>query len=242
MNYENMTTLKSRLSGLDAGAWLDVATGRGDFLKFALGSFKSWKSVAGIDNDPDPLSHAHDQLKNTPVILVLGSALEMPFTKGYFDTITMSNALHHIEDLNSLFLETARICRKQGLVIINEMVNEDTSAYEETYKLYHRLISDIDNQYGRYHRDTYTLKEMLHLINSDNFQLVDYFLHAEVTGNVMNTEEIEAISDRLRKKVALLKGTDYYYFYENKAREVINIFNKTGIHRPRHGTFLLQIR
>jgi hypothetical protein len=122
------------------------------------------------------------------------------------------------------------------------MVNEDDSANEETYMLYHRLISDIDNQYGRYHRDTYTLKEMLSLINTDHFQLVDYFLHAEVTGDVMNTEEIEAISDRLRKKVALLKGTDYYYFYENKAREVINIFKKTGIHRPRHVTFLLQVR
>jgi len=242
MNYENMLTLKSRLAKFDAGAWLDVATGRGDFLKFALGSFHSWKSVAGIDNDPDPLIQAREVFNDTPVILVMGSALLMPFTNAYFDTVTMSNALHHIEDLPKLFSETARVCRKKGMVIINEMLNENKSAFEETYMLYHRLISEIDKQYGKYHRETYSLKEMLSLINTENFQLTDYFIHAEDSGNVMNTEEIDAISDRLRKKIALLKGSDYYYFYENKAREVINIFMKNGIYRPRHATFLIQVQ
>jgi len=242
MNYENMLTLKNRIGKYDAGSWLDVATGRGDFLKFALGSFHSWNSIAGIDNDPEPLLMAKEQLTDTPVILVMGSALEMPFTNGYFDTVTMSNALHHIENLPRLFSETARVCRKKGLVIINEMLNEDNTAFGETYMLYHRLISDIDNQHGRYHRDTYTLKEMLSLVDTEHFQLADYFVHAEVADNVMNQEEIEAISERLRKKVALLKGSDYYYFFENKAREVINIFFKNGIHRPRHATFLINVQ
>jgi hypothetical protein len=70
---------------------------------------------------------------------------------------------------------------------------------------------------------------------------MDYSIHAEVTGNKMNREEIDAISDRLRKKVSMLKGTDYYYFYENKAREIINVFIKNGIKRPRHATFWLQV-
>jgi len=56
----------------------------------------------------------------------------------------------------------------------------------------------------------------------------------------MNDEEIDAISDRLRKKVSLLRGSDYYYFYENKGREIIQQFSKKGIHRPRHATFLLR--
>jgi len=240
MNYENMISLKERLGKYDAGAWLDVATGRGDFLKFALGSFRSYASAAGIDNDAEPLLQAKEKLKNTPVILLLGSALQMPFTDGYFDTVTMSNALHHIEALPKLFAETARVCRNKALVIINEMLNENNPAFEETYMLYHRLISDIDNQFGRYHRDTYTLKEMLTLINMSDLRLVDYFKHAEITGDVMNKEEIEAISDRLKRKVSLLKGSDYYYFYENKSREVINILVKTGIYRPGHVAFILE--
>lgn len=240
MNYENMLTLKERLGKYDAGVWLDVATGRGDFLKFALDSFGSWKCAAGIDNDAESLAQAKDQLSRSNVILVLASALNMPFTDGYFDTVVMSNALHHIEDLSALFSETCRVCRKNGLIIINEMLNENNSAFDENYMLYHRLVSDIDNQFGRYHRETYTLKEMLSLISSANFQLVDYFVHAESTGHVMNMEEVEAVSNRLKMKISQLKGSDYYYFYENKAREVINILMKSGIYRPRHATFILQ--
>ena len=108
--------------------------------------------------------------------------------------------------------------------------------------LYHKLISDIDIHKGLYHRETFTLKEMLAMINTSEFQLVDHFIHEEDSGNVMNKTEIEAISDRLRKKVSSLKGSDYYYFYENKAREVINFFLRNGIHRPRHVTFVIKVQ
>ena len=80
MNYENMLVLKKKIGSFDAGSWLDVAVGRGDFLKFAMGSFKSWNSVAGIDNDPESLELAKHEFANTPVILVMASALSMPFT------------------------------------------------------------------------------------------------------------------------------------------------------------------
>jgi hypothetical protein len=93
-----------------------------------------------------------------------------------------------------------------------------------------------------YHRETFTLKELLAMINISEFHLVDHFIHEEDTGNVMNKAEIESISDRLRKKVTSLKGSDYYYFYENKAREVINFFLRNGIHRPRHVTFVIKVQ
>lgn len=242
MNYEKMLALKNRISTIDAGAFLDVAVGRGDFLKFALNYFHSWKSAAAIDNDREQLSLAGQAFEGTPVVLVMASALSMPFMDNYFDTVTMSNALHHIDNVQMLFKETARICKPKGTVIINEMLNENNSALEETYMLYHRLISDIDVHQGHYHRDTYTLREIFSMINIPQFQLIDYFIHSETTGEKMETEEIEALSNRLKRKVLELKGSDYYYFYENKAREVINYFFKNGIHRPRHATFIIQVQ
>ena len=219
---------------------LDIAVGRGDFLKFAMGSFRSWKSAAGIDIDSDSLLLARKEFSNSPVILIQGSALAMPFTNQYFDTITMSNALHHIENLPRLFTETARVVRPNGLVIINEMLNETHSEMQETYMLYHRFIAEIDNQQGRFHREPFTLKELLSIIKTSRFQLDEYFIHAEVAADLMNLNEIEAMSERLRKKVSLLRGTDYYYFYENKAQEIINRFKKTGVQRPRHVAFILK--
>jgi ubiquinone/menaquinone biosynthesis C-methylase UbiE len=235
-----MLSLKGKISRFDAGSLLDVAVGRGDFLKFAIGAFRSWKNIAAIDIDSEVLQTARHELSGTPVTLILGSGLQMPFMDDYFDTITISNALHHIEDLPLLFSEMARVCKTNGLVIINEMLNEDNQNVDETYMLYHKFISDIDHQQGRYHRDTFSLKEMQMLIKTRDFGIQEYFIHAEETGNIMNDEEIEAISERLRKKVSLLRGSDYYYFYENKAREIIQQFTKKGIHMPRHATFLLR--
>ena len=166
MNYDNMHTLKKRLGNYDAGSLLDIAVGRGDFLKFALSSFRTWKSAAGIDIDPDSLQIAHQSLENSSVILVNGSALAMPFLTEYFDTITMSNALHHIEDLESLFTETIRVCKSNGLIVINEMLNENHSRLQEPYMLYHRFIAEVDNQLGRYHREPFTLKELLAMVKN----------------------------------------------------------------------------
>jgi SAM-dependent methyltransferase len=164
----------------------------------------------------------------------------MPFTDHYFDTITMSNAMHHIEKLQPLFVEFNRVCKSQGLIIINEMLNEDFSEMQETYMLYHRLIAEMDNQLGQYHREPYTLKEIAALIKASNLKVQEQFTHSEITGDAMNVHEIQAMSDRLNKRVDRLLGTDFYYFYRNKAHDVIGRFNKTGIHRPRHVTFILR--
>lgn len=241
MNYNNMLTLKNRLSIYDAGYLLDVGTGRGEFLQFALNAFRSFKIAAALDTDNDSLNVAQKLLDEHPVILVQASALAMPFTSGYFNTITLSNVLHHIENIPGLLNETIRVGKSGGLLIINEMLHENISELHESYLMYHKLASELDNNLGLYHRETYTLKEMIAMLKSVNLQILDYFIHTEEAENYMNAEEIEEISDRLRKKVARLKGSDYYYFYENRSREIINRFKKTGIHRPRHVTFMLQI-
>lgn len=240
MNYENMLTLKNRLSKYNAGSFLDVAVGRGDFLKFAINSFHAWKSATGIDIDPDSLRIAQQELAGTNVILVQGSALSMPFIDHYFDTLTMSNTLHHIESLPALFKETNRICKPRGLIIVNEMIHEGQSGMQETYMLYHRFIAEVDNQLGRYHHEPFALKELQSIIKASGLELKDYFIHSENTGDAMNASEMEAMSERVKNRITLLRGTDYYYFYENKAREIINRFKKTGIFRPRHVTFVLQ--
>ena len=240
MNYENMLTLKSRIGNIDAGSLLDVAVGRGDFLKFVLGSFRSWKSAAGIDPDRQALEVAGSGFRQSPVVLVLGSALAMPFTDHYFDTVTLSNGLHHIEALQELFEETGRVCRPRGLIIINEMINESLSEVQESYMLYHRLSAELDNQLGRYHREPFTKKDLMGIIKSSGFQILENFVHTEIIGDAMNSQEIDAMAERLKSKVALLHGSDHYYFYENKVREIICRFKKSGIHRPRHITFILK--
>lgn len=240
MNYENMVTLKEKIGKFDAGILLDVAVGRGDFLKFALGSFKSWQSAVGIDVDKEALSAATKELADTSAIMVNGSAVSMPFIDHYFNTVIMSNSLHHIDSLPGLFSEINRVCKPKGIVIINEMLNEDFSDLHENYMLYHKLIADIDNQSGQFHREPYTLKEIMTIIKSFNVKIKDHFIHSEITTKDINKKEIEAMAERIKKKVALMYATDYYYFFKNKASDISRRLRKKGVHLPRHVALILQ--
>ncbi len=119
------------------------------------------------------------------------------------------------------------------------MLNENHSRLQEPYMLYHRFIAEVDNQLGRFHHEPFTLKELLSMVKNSGFTTLDYFIHEEVTGDCLNKDEIEAMSERMRKKVHLLRGSDYYYFYENKIGEIINRLSNAGVHKPRHITFML---
>ncbi len=223
MNYDNMLTLKKRLGSYDAGSLLDIAVGRGDFLKFAISSFHSWKRAAGIDTDPETLQIAHQSLRK----FFRDSCQRLSFGHAFFHRVFRYD--YHVKCTcitlrisNHLFTETFRVCKPDGLIVINEMLNENHSRLQEPYMLYHRFIAEVDNQLGRYHHEPFTLKELLAMVKNSGLNTLDYFIHEEVTGDCLNKDEIEAMSERMRRKVQLLKGSDYYYFYENKIGEIIN--------------------
>ncbi|MBN1157750.1 MAG: methyltransferase domain-containing protein [Bacteroidales bacterium] len=240
MGYEHMDQLRSRLGTYDAGMILDVAIGRGGFLKFVLGAFGTWNGAAGIDINPDSLETAKSVLGSLPVTLVKGSALSMPFPDHVFDTVTLSHSLHHMEDTEGLVAEIARVCKAGGLILINEMINDQATTMQENHMLYHHLISEIDNQLGHYHRDLYSTKELKNLINESGFQIVEQFLHEETKGSGTRKEDIDELVRSLNRRIEMLHNTEYYYFYENKIHEVIDRLQKDGFHKPKEMAVFLR--
>jgi ubiquinone/menaquinone biosynthesis C-methylase UbiE len=239
MNYDNMIVLRSRLLKINAGTILDVACGKGDFLKFTLRSFNTYRMAVGIDADTDSLMQARQNLYEYPVSFVVGSALSMPFLSESFSTVTLSNALHHIEDHEKLFSEIMRISRRDGIILVNEMISDCQSEHQESYILYHHYIAELDNLLGHYHRETYSEKELLALIKEYNLKSSDCFVHEDSSIDYFNPGEINRMIDRIKQKVSLLRNSDSYYFYLNKARDIEKKIRKTGVQRPKHLAFFI---
>lgn len=240
MDYENMDVLRNRLKRYDAGMILDVATGRGEFLHFVLHAFRTFNGAAGIDVNKDSLAMAKETFGDLPVTLVTGSALSMPFPDHFFDTVTISHSLHHIEDLEGLFTEMTRVCRTDGLIVINEMINDKVTTMQGNHMLYHHLISEIDNRLGHYHRDIYNRKELTGLIEESSFQMLEQFVHGETAGTVIRQEDIDQLVASLNRRIDMLHNTEYFYFYENKIREVIERIRRDGFQKPKQMAFLLR--
>src|SRR5665648_563339 len=118
-----LAELQKYLKRISAGHLLDVATGEGDFLLFLLESFSSFDSATGLDINPENLKIARNKIGRQKVDFLQGNVRRLPFEDNYFDTITVSNSLHHFDNPVKAIQSMLRVLVPGGLFVINEMIN-----------------------------------------------------------------------------------------------------------------------
>ena len=159
-----LAELQKYLKRINAGHLLDVATGEGDFLLFLLESFSSFDSATGLDINDENLKIARNKIGRQKVDFLQGNVRRLPFEENYFDTITVSNSLHHFDNPAKAIQSMLRTLIPGGLLVINEMVNEHLNPAQQTHFDYHSLKAEIDTASGGYHREIYTLQELQEII------------------------------------------------------------------------------
>jgi SAM-dependent methyltransferase len=98
---------------------LDLACGPGIVLR-ALA--EAGASAVGIDLTPAMLREA----RGKGAALVAGDAAALPFADGAFDLVVSRNVTHHLPDPGAVFRECARVLRRGG-----RLVHEDMAAAED---------------------------------------------------------------------------------------------------------------
>lgn len=159
-----LAELQKYLKRISAGHLLDVATGEGDFLLFLLESFSSFDSATGLDINPENLKTARNKIGRQKVDFLQGNVRRLPFEDNYFDTITVSNSLHHFDNPIKAIQSMLRVLIPGGLLVINEMINEHLNPAQQTHFDYHSLKAEIDTASGGYHRKIYSLQELQEII------------------------------------------------------------------------------
>jgi len=159
-----LAELQKYLKRISAGHLLDVATGEGDFLLFLLESFSSFDSATGLDINPENLKTARNKIGRQKVDFLQGNVRRLPFEDNYFDTITVSNSLHHFDNPVKAIQSMLRVLVPGGLFVINEMINEHLNPAQQTHFDYHSLKAEIDTASGGYHRKIYSLQELQKII------------------------------------------------------------------------------
>ncbi|HZK98138.1 MAG TPA: class I SAM-dependent methyltransferase [Prolixibacteraceae bacterium] len=159
-----LAELQKYLKRISAGHLLDVATGEGDFLLFLLESFSSFDSATGLDINPENLKTARNKIGRQKVDFLQGNVRRLPFEDNYFDTITVSNSIHHFDNPVKAIQSMLRVLVPGGLFVINEMINEHLNPAQQTHFDYHSLKAEIDTASGGYHRKIYSLQELQEII------------------------------------------------------------------------------
>ena len=100
----------------DGGHVLDVATGTGLVAQALLArGFR----VTGLDQSPEMLARARERFGGR-VVLVEGTADELPFADASFDHLTFTYLLRYVDDPAATLAELARVVRPGGTIAMLE--------------------------------------------------------------------------------------------------------------------------
>jgi ubiquinone/menaquinone biosynthesis C-methylase UbiE len=155
--------MTAKLENLDAGQILDVATGGGNFLKYLIDTVSNYSEATGIDTKEAAASPFLKTFEQNPKVHYLTMAAEkMDFLDSSFDTVSISNSLHHLEDPERILREMLRVLKPSGTLIINEMYRDcNQTPAQQTHVLLHHWWAAVDRTQNVIHKETFTRQELV---------------------------------------------------------------------------------
>jgi len=175
-----MKDVFKKFSSLDAGKVLDAATGRGDFINVIKQNFKSYEQIIGVDSFDPVVKQAQNAFPENDIEVYRMNLEELSYSDGYFDTVSLSNSLHHIENKDKVFSELLRVLKPGGLLIIVEMYKDGKQTQaQQTHIMMHHWFARIDTLNKIYHWETYAKDEILALVQSlplKDLSVEDYYV------------------------------------------------------------------
>ncbi len=166
--------LQEKLAVLTGGRVLDVATGSGSFAKALAEGMKDCTEVVGIDMDEKVLETARE-MKLENVRFEVMDAGDLKFEDEAFDTVAISNSLHHMKSPGTVLSGMKRVLRTGGLFVVREMFRDGLDRHQMTHFLFHSFRSDIDTLKGVTHRKSYLRIELLHMYGGLGLYDLDVF-------------------------------------------------------------------
>lgn len=173
-----MQILIDKLKNIYGGKVLDVATGRGSFIQYLTEGFKDFESITAIDSiDETTLEQVSKNFEDKRIVFKHMDASKMSYPNESFDTVCLSNSLHHLKDMDAVLSEMLRVLKPNGTLIINEMICDNQSPTQMTHVLMHHWWAKIDTAAGKLHYETMPKKKILDIVKGigiNDFEVLEF--------------------------------------------------------------------
>jgi ubiquinone/menaquinone biosynthesis C-methylase UbiE len=169
MTFQNLPRLEasgakeisSMLNTLSVGNVLDVCTGEGEFISTLMETIGGYERFVGVDFSLNGLEKAHEDFAVQPVQLLAMDAEYIGFADNTFDTVCLTNSLHHLRHQELVLAEIKRVLKPGGFFILQEMYHDgNQSEAQITGILEHHFGAKIDRLLDEPHYETLTQKEI----------------------------------------------------------------------------------
>ncbi len=149
------------LAKVEGGTVLDAATGKGEFIATLKQNLKSYVQIIGVDSSARSVEFAEKLFPENDVEIFRMNLEDLQFEDSYFDTVCISNSLHHLEHLDVVINELLRVLKPGGFMLITEMYSDgQQTPAQQSHILMHHWIAGVDRLSGMYHQSTYTKAEL----------------------------------------------------------------------------------
>jgi len=202
------------LAQVDGGNVLDAATGKGDFITTLKQHLKSYTQIIGVDASQRCVDYAQKIFPENNIEIFRMNLEDLQFEDNYFDTVCISDALHHIQNREKVLGEMLRLLKPEGLMLITEMYCDgEQSPAQETHILMHHWVASVDRLFGAYHQTTFTRKELQEIVKKlplKKVQIKDFYVPVDDPGKncsslIQNCQEIIKRLQTLENTEVLIK-------------------------------------
>ena len=173
--------IAKRLGSVSGGRVLDVATGQGGFIDTLINTLKDYESFTGIDNcashdSADEMREGRVHFREKPVEFLEMNGECLGFEDGSFDTVCISYALHHLDDVQAVLTEMRRVLRPGGRFVIQELYCDgDKTKAQRVDELEHEWGAMIDNLLGMTHNKAFTRQHIVSFANDLGLKDLEVF-------------------------------------------------------------------
>lgn len=225
-----MDSAEMILNHLAGGRVLDVATGNGNFIQYLIENLKAYDEFVGIDTSEKHVSTFEQVFTGKPVRFAMMNAARIEFPDASFDTVCISNSLHHMSDLEQVLAEMRRVLKPGGHLIISEMFCDGQTEAQMTHVLLHHWWAAIDRAKGIPHNETYTRQQLLDILSG--LAMVEISVHytCDLSTDPKDPETTKYLIEVTDQYLQRLEGLLAEDVFRARGMELRQRMEKIGFH------------
>ncbi len=199
-----MFTMKGILGKISGGKVLDVATGGGNFVQVLIENLKDFDEIIGIDSNEKAEVIFDETFTGDPrITFQLMDACEPAFPQASFDTVCISNSLHHFKDPKRVLQGMIRILQPGGTLIVSEMIQDGQTEPQLTHVKLHHWWAAVDRMNDIVHNETYQRMELIKLVRNTGLEAIEYFDLCDCEDDPLDPQimaELEPVIERYMQR------------------------------------------
>jgi len=216
---------KELIGQIAGGRVLDVATGNGGFIHFLLEEFQDFEEIIGIDTKGDVESVFAEQFAGKPIHYQQMDATQMGFEDASFDTVCISNSLHHMPDASRTLSEMLRVLKPGGAFIISEMYRDEQTETQMTHVHLHHWWAAVDQSQGIFHAETFRRDEIVELVAGLGLREMRVYDVFEASENPHDPEILAQIDPVIERYIKQATG---FPSLQTRGKELRHRLNEVG--------------